>query len=70
MVCEPQVFNYLPDRDTTILEQGPLQDLARDGELNVYRHDNFWQPMDTLREKLILDELWENQKAPWKIWKD
>ncbi|MEK3760789.1 glucose-1-phosphate cytidylyltransferase [Paenibacillus sp. FSL P4-0338] len=68
MVCEPQVFNYINDKDTAILEQGPLQDLARDGELNVYRHEDFWQPMDTLREKIILDEMWEKQEAPWKVW--
>jgi glucose-1-phosphate cytidylyltransferase len=70
MVCEPQIFNYIHDKDTTILEQGPLQNLARDGELSVYRHDSFWQPMDTLREKIILEELWENQRAPWKFWTD
>jgi glucose-1-phosphate cytidylyltransferase len=70
MVCEPQIFNYIQDKETTILEQGPLQSLARDGELNVYRHDDFWQPMDTLREKIILEELWGNQKAPWKVWTD
>lgn len=70
MVCDPQVFNYIQDRDTTILEQEPLQDLAKDGQLNAYQHDGFWQPMDTLREKIILDELWEKQKAPWKVWND
>lgn len=70
MVCEPQVFNYIKDRDTTILEQEPLQNLARDGQLNAYRHDGFWQPMDTLREKIILDELWETKNAPWKVWRD
>lgn len=70
MVCEPGIFEYLPDRDTTILEQGPLQSLAQDGELNVYRHAGFWQPMDTLREKITLEEMWEAQKAPWKVWND
>ncbi|WP_139996970.1 glucose-1-phosphate cytidylyltransferase [Paenibacillus paridis] len=68
MVCEPQVFNYIQDKETTILEQEPLQNLARDGELNVYQHDGFWRPMDTIREKIMLDELWENKKAPWKVW--
>lgn len=68
MVLEPEVFKYIQDYDTTILELDPLQNLARDGELNVYRHEGFWQPMDTLREKIILDGLWENQKAPWKVW--
>ncbi|MEK5261943.1 glucose-1-phosphate cytidylyltransferase [Paenibacillus sp. FSL L8-0663] len=70
MVCQPQVFNYIQDTEKTILEQEPLQNLARDGELNVYRHHSFWQPMDTIREKIILDELWEKQKAPWKVWSD
>ncbi|MFC7373023.1 glucose-1-phosphate cytidylyltransferase [Fictibacillus iocasae] len=70
MVCEPQVFNYIKDKDTTILEQEPLQTLAQDEELNVYKHDSFWQPMDTLREKIILEELWESQNAPWKVWKN
>jgi glucose-1-phosphate cytidylyltransferase len=70
MVCQPEVFNYIQDTEKTILEQEPLQNLALDGELNVYRHHSFWQPMDTMREKIILDELWEEQKAPWKVWSD
>ncbi len=68
MVCEPSIFEFLPDRDNTILEQGPLQNLSNARELNVYKHDGFWQPMDTLREKIILDEMWRNAKAPWKVW--
>ncbi|UHA61586.1 glucose-1-phosphate cytidylyltransferase [Metabacillus litoralis] len=68
MVCEPQVFNYIQNKDTIILEQEPLQNLAKDGTLNVFRHESFWQPMDTLREKIILDELWQKEKAPWKTW--
>lgn len=70
MVCQPEVFNYIQDKDTTIFEQGPLQDLAREGELNVYKHHSFWQPMDTLREKILLEEMWKNNKAPWKVWND
>ncbi|MGX6441638.1 glucose-1-phosphate cytidylyltransferase [Neobacillus sp. K501] len=70
MVFEPEIFNYLPDRDTTILEQAPLQNLAHDRELNVYQHNGFWQPMDTLREKIMLEELWNDNRAPWKVWKD
>ncbi|WP_127532083.1 glucose-1-phosphate cytidylyltransferase [Paenibacillus kobensis] len=68
MVCQPEVFGYLPDWEDTILEQGPLQNLAKDGELNTYRHEGFWQPMDTLREKIILDDMWDRDKAPWKVW--
>jgi glucose-1-phosphate cytidylyltransferase len=70
MVCEPEVFNYIQDIEDTILEQEPLQNLASDGELNVYKHHKFWQPMDTIREKIILDEMWQKQKAPWKVWSD
>lgn len=70
MVFQPEIFNYLNDGDQTILEQMPLQSLAKDGQLNSYRHDGFWQPMDTLREKIMLEELWDNQKAPWRVWDD
>ena len=53
--------------DATIWEHEPLEHLARSGELMAYKHDGFWQPMDTLREKRLLDELWETGKAPWKV---
>jgi glucose-1-phosphate cytidylyltransferase len=65
---EPRVFDYLID-DQTILERDPLERLARDGQLMAFRHTGFWQPMDTLREKQILESLWAKDKAPWKIWK-
>lgn len=70
MVFQPEVFDYIRDGDKSVLELDPLQNLARDGQLNAYKHDGFWQPMDTLREKIILEELWENQRAPWKVWDD
>lgn len=70
MVFQPEVFNYLSAGDDTILEQEPLRNLAQDGQLNAYRHDGFWQPMDTLREKNVLTQLWEDRLAPWKVWKD
>jgi len=54
--------------DNTIWEQDPLINLAKNGELMSYRHDGFWQPMDTLRDKNHLEELWSSNKAPWKIW--
>lgn len=63
-VFEPEVFSYLGD-DTTILERGPLEKLARDGQLMGYQHDGFWQCMDTMRDKAYLNELWNKKEAPW-----
>jgi glucose-1-phosphate cytidylyltransferase len=67
MVFESAVFKYL-DGDTTVLESDTLERLATDGQLNAYRHDRFWQCMDTLREKRLLDGLWQDGRAPWKVW--
>lgn len=61
---------YLTADDALVLEQEPLQRLARDGELGVYVHDGFWQPMDTYRELKLLDQYWESGTAPWKVWSD
>lgn len=66
-VFEPGVFDYLDD-DTTVLEREPLARLAEAGELMAYRHPGFWQPMDTLREKRLLEDLWASGKAPWNQW--
>jgi len=66
-VLKPKVLDYLND-DSTIWEQEPLMGLAEDGELMAYEHQGFWQPMDTLRDKNLLEELWEAGKAPWKTW--
>lgn len=66
-VLEPGVFEYISD-DSTQWEREPLERLARDGELMAYQHTGFWQCMDTLREKHILEELWKSGNAPWKIW--
>lgn len=66
-VFEPDVMDYLKD-DTTILERDPLESLASDGQLGAFKHQGFWQPMDTLRDKNHLEELWSSGKAPWKIW--
>lgn len=68
MVLQPEIFNYLED-DDTVLEQEPMQRLAADGELMSYYHGGFWQCMDTQREKRLLEELWEQDRAPWKRWK-
>lgn len=69
MVCEPKVFDYITEGDSTVLEQKPLQNLAADGQLMAYLHEGFWQCMDTQREKQKLEELWASGSAPWKTWK-
>jgi glucose-1-phosphate cytidylyltransferase len=69
MVLEPKVLDYI-DGDDTLLEGAPLERLAADGQLMAYRHAGFWQPMDTLREKHLLEQLWESGRAPWKVWRD
>lgn len=66
-VLTPKVLDYLVD-DSTTWEQEPLMSLAADGELMAYEHPGFWQPMDTLRDKHLLEELWQSGKAPWKSW--
>ncbi len=66
-VMEPGIFNYL-ENDKTILERAPLERIAQEGELITYKHPGFWQPMDTLRDKNLLEELWQTGKAPWKLW--
>lgn len=66
-VLEPGVFDYI-DNDDTQWEREPLERLASDGQLMAYRHDSFWQCMDTLREKHILETLWTSGQAPWRVW--
>lgn len=66
-VLEREALKYIED-DSTVWERAPLEGLARDGQLSAFTHDGFWQPMDTLRDKMKLDELWQNQQAPWKVW--
>ena len=66
-VLEPGVMDYI-EGDSTIWEREPLEKLAHDGELAAYRHQGFWHPMDTLRDKNTLEKLWESGKAPWKVW--
>ena len=67
-VLEPGVFDYI-EGDDTMWEREPLERLASDGQLMAYRHTGFWQCMDTLHEKLLLERLWQSGKAPWKIWR-
>lgn len=66
-VLEPEVFDYI-EGDSTSWEREPLEGLARDGKLGAFRHEGFWQPMDTLRDKLALEALWAEGNAPWKVW--
>ena len=66
-VLEPGVLDYI-EGDATVWEKTPLERLAREGQLSAYQHLGFWQPMDTLRDKLRLEELWKSGQAPWKIW--
>jgi glucose-1-phosphate cytidylyltransferase len=65
-VFNPEIFDYL--NSNSILEESPLTTLAAEGELFAFKHDGFWQPMDTFRELGLLNELWESNKAPWKVW--
>ena len=66
-VLEPRVLDYIED-DDTVWEREPLERLAAEGELAAFEHDGFWHPLDTLRDKNILEELWASGKAPWKRW--
>lgn len=67
MVFEPKIFDYI-EGDDTVLEKEPLEKLAQSGELMSYMHSGFWQCMDNIREKAILEKLWQNKTAPWKKW--
>ena len=67
-VFEPEIFDYLQDGDSTILEKKPLETLAKEQQLTAFKHTGFWHPMDTLRDKNHLENLWNTKKAPWKIW--
>lgn len=69
MVLEPKVLDYIND-DTIMFEREPLERIASEGELICYKHDGFWQCMDTLRDKQKLENLWEAGKAPWKVWEN
>lgn len=66
-VLEPEVFKYIKEGDATIWERQPLEQLARDQQLFSYKHDGFWKSMDTLRDKIELEQIWQSGKAPWKV---
>ncbi|MHB8981049.1 glucose-1-phosphate cytidylyltransferase [Thiobacillus sp.] len=66
-VLSPKVIDYV-ENDATVWERAPMERLAREGELSAYLHQGFWQPMDTLRDKQHLEDLWQSGNAPWKVW--
>jgi glucose-1-phosphate cytidylyltransferase len=66
-VLEPKVLDYIAG-DDTVWEREPMEQLASDGQLSAYKHSGFWQPMDTLRDKVYLEDLWAKNQAPWKVW--
>lgn len=70
MVMEPQVFGYLQADERCVLERAPLEHLAADGKLGIYRHEGFWQCMDTQRDRNRLESMWASGHAPWQIWKE
>ena len=70
MVCDYKIFDYLKHDPTIMFERQPIADLVRDRELNSYRHEGFWQPMDTYQEAQYLNRLWQEGAAPWKVWSD
>jgi glucose-1-phosphate cytidylyltransferase len=67
-VCEPKVFEYIEDGESVVFERAPLENLANDGEMVTYKHHGFWKPMDTLRDKNSLNEMWDSGTALWKTW--
>ncbi|AEF82575.1 glucose-1-phosphate cytidylyltransferase [Leadbettera azotonutricia] len=69
-VLQPEVFEYITEEDATVFERKPLENLAREGQLQSYKHSGFWKPMDTLRDKIELQALWETGNAPWKVWRE
>jgi glucose-1-phosphate cytidylyltransferase len=68
MICDHRIFDYLPDDPTVMLERQPMEALLRDHQLASYRHEGWWQPMDTYQEMQYLDGLWARGEAPWKVW--
>ena len=68
MVMEPEVFDYLSAEEGCVLERGPMETLAAEGKLGIYKHSEFWQCMDTQRDRGRLETLWSGGEAPWKVW--
>ena len=68
MVAQPELFDYLSPEESCVLERTPLETLAKERKLGIYKHHGFWQCMDTQRDKGMLENLWSNGTAPWKVW--
>lgn len=69
-VCEPEVYDYIKNTSSTVFEKEPLENLARDNKLNSYKHEGFWRPMGTLKDKIQLTDMWMTGSAPWAIWRN
>ncbi len=69
-VCEPTIFKYITEGDSTIFERTPMESMAKNNQMNAFKHNGFWKPMDALRDKVELEKLWATNKAPWKVWND
>ena len=67
-VCEPEVFDYI-EGDSIMFEREPLENISKDRKMGAYKHTGFWKPMDILRDNKELNEMWDKNKAPWKVWK-
>jgi len=68
MVCHPSVLDYIVEGDKSVWEQDPMQNIALKNEMKAYKHNGFWKPMDTLKDRNDLNNMWESGKAPWKTW--
>ena len=69
-ICHPKILDYINDGDDVVFEQEPLRNLAKNGEIYTYKHHGFWMAMDTLRDKIKLNEMCENKTAPWMVWRN
>lgn len=69
-ICQPEVLDYIGNGDSVVFEQDPLKKLAEDGQIYTYKHRGFWMPMDTLRDKIFLNEMCKNKNATWMVWED
>jgi len=69
-VLEPEIFKYINDGDSTVWEKTPLETLAKENQLMAYKHEGFWRPMDTLRDKVELESFWNSNKCEWKLWQE
>jgi len=67
-VCQPEVFDYITNGDATFFEREPLENIAKEGKMSAFKHSGFWKPMDTMRDNIELNEMWDKGEAPWKVW--